>query len=51
MGPEALLYRGLVGPKMQVLTTRVPQYPCRHTSGPCGLTYKSLSHHLSHSRG
>lgn len=51
VGPEALLYRVLVGPKVQVLATRVPQYPCRHTSGPSDHICKSLLHHLSYNRG
>lgn len=33
MGPEAQIYRGLVGPKVQVIATRVLYYLCRHTTG------------------
>lgn len=47
-GPETLLHRGLLGPKVQVFLTRVPCYPCRHTTGPSHLIAKSPSHHTNH---
>lgn len=50
-GPEALLHRGLLGPKVQVLATRVSWYLCRHTIGPSDLISKSLSQKLNHTRG
>lgn len=50
-GPEALLHRGLQGPKVQVLVTRVSWYLCRHTTGPSDLISKSLTQNLNHTRG
>lgn len=50
-GPEALLHRGLLGPKVQVLATRVSWYLYRHTTGPSDLISKSLLQNLNHTRG